>query len=188
MIHVQNSWLPLSIKQLQNIFTHLLTFVLNINYHFETKLNDPKSMLSTIGCFAQIWFVKTRVRVRIQMQGWKNDPIGSNASWSWCPLMVIHNRSFVIMVIPFDEDVWWWRESLSEANTSAVMKIQMKIWTFLSDEYASNGEDVLKTEVLYRCDAPEYEQRSSQGNFWINMWCSYGSLEAPWILEQRSRD
>ena len=155
MIHVQNSWLPLSIKQLQNISTHLLTFVPNINDHFETKLNDPKSMVSTIGCSAQIWFVNTRVRVRIQMQWWKNDPIGSNASWSWCPLMVIHNRSFVIMVIPFDEDVWWWRESLSEANTLAVMKIQMKIWTFLSDEDVSNGDDALKTEALYRCDAPE---------------------------------
>ena len=59
------------------------------------------------------------------------------------------------VVIPFDEDVWWWRESLSEANTLAVMKIQMKIWTFLLDEDASNSEDALKIEALYRCDAPE---------------------------------
>ena len=69
--------------------------------------------------------------------------------------MVIQNQSFVMMVIPFDEDVWWWRESLLEANTSSMMKIQMKIWTFLLDEDASNGDDALKTEALYRCYAPE---------------------------------
>ena len=60
-----------------------------------------------------------------------------------------------MMVILFDEDVWWWKESFLEANTLVVMKIQMKIWTFLSDEDASNGEDALKTKVLYRYDAPE---------------------------------
>ena len=60
-----------------------------------------------------------------------------------------------MMVILFDEDFWWWKESFLEANTLVVMKIQMKIWTFFSDEDASNGEDALKTKALYRYDAPE---------------------------------
>ena len=33
-----------------------------------------------------------------------------------------------------------------------------------------------------------HEWRSSEGNLWINVWCSYGSLEALGILEQMSQD
>ena len=57
-------------------------------------------------CTDLIW--KTRVKMRILVQEWNNDPTGINASWSWCPLIVIQNWSFVMMVVPSCANVWCW--------------------------------------------------------------------------------
>ena len=95
------------------------------------------------------------------------------------------------VVISFDEEVWWWRESLSEPNTSAVMKIQMKIWTFLSNEDDSNGEDALKIEALYRWDASESwmkkQWRKPLNQRVMLLWFSWSSWN-PWTDVSRLID
>ena len=83
-----------------------LCFEYQLSLWNKVRWPEIKGKHNRLFCTNLIW--KTRVKVRILVQGWKNDPIGSNASWSWCLIMVIQNWSFMIMVIPSCANVWCW--------------------------------------------------------------------------------